>query len=489
MKEMYSITGCVVFLLTLCKCTVSGNANSEYKRVCYYTNWSQYRPGVGRYTPDNINPKLCTHIIYAFAKVINSEIKTVEWNDDQMFEKFKQMKDSNPGLKTLIAVGGWNAASSEFTVMVESRQNRQKFIDSTLTFLRNYGFDGLDLDWEYPTQRGGRPQDKQNLVLLVKELKRAFSRDGYLLTAAVPAGKGHIDNGYDVTTLALNLDFINLMTYDLHGAWDKVTGENSPLFPSSKDAGDGRQLNMKWAAEYWVSLGVPKSKLVIGMATYGRTFRLADAGHNDLGAPATGPGQTGTFTREAGFLSYYEICTMEESGQGQTRWDDEQKVPYYVNGNLWVGYDNVNSITGKVVWLKNEGYGGAMVWALDLDDFRQVCKSSDRPYPLLSTIYDQLVSDNLPTEPTRITTINTQKTTDTVTTTARTTTPDHGKEFSCANRADDFYPDPSSCSHFYRCVNHTPFQFACPPNLYWNPTMKYCDWKENVNCRLDYFGY
>lgn len=84
------------------------------------------------------------------------------------FQKIKDIKVSNPRLKTLIAVGGWNAASSEFTKMVESMQNRQKFIESTLSFLRNYSFDGLDLDWEYPTLRGGRPQDKGNLVLLVR---------------------------------------------------------------------------------------------------------------------------------------------------------------------------------------------------------------------------------------------------------------------------------------------------------------------------------
>ena len=59
--------------------------HGDYKRVCYYTNWSQYRPGKGKYTVDDIDPRLCTHVIYAFAKVINSEIQMVEWNDDQMY--------------------------------------------------------------------------------------------------------------------------------------------------------------------------------------------------------------------------------------------------------------------------------------------------------------------------------------------------------------------------------------------------------------------
>lgn len=474
---------CVIFvLLTLYTCE-----GQEYKRVCYYTNWAQYRPGTGKYTPDNINPKLCTHIIYAFAQVVNSQIKTREWNDEQMFKKFQQIKQSNPQLKTLIGVGGWNAGSSEFTKMVENQSNRQTFIKSTLQFLRNFGFDGLDLDWEYPAARGGKPSDKQNYVLLVKELKGAFSRDNFLLTAAVPAGKSNIDNGYSVKQLAQYLDFFNLMSYDLHGSWERETGENSPLYPGSHDKGAARQLNMNWAAKYWESQGVPKQKLIIGMGMYGRSFTLTDPAHNTVGAPAQGPGQAGQFTREAGFLSYYEICTKQESGQGVTRWDDEQKVPYYTSGRLWVGFDNEKSITEKVHWLKDSGYGGAMIWALDLDDFKQVCKSSRRPYPLLSTIYDLLSSDRPRPEPT--TRSSRKSDTTTATTMKTTTTPHDEKEFSCANRADVFYPDPESCSRFYRCVNQHAFHYTCPANLYYNPALKLCDWKQNVDCKLDFDGY
>ena len=84
------------------------------------------------------------------------------------FEKINALKNRNPGLKTLIAVGGWNAKSTEFTKMVSSMTSIRKFVQSSLTFIRRYGFDGLDLDWEYPGQRGGKPSDKRNLVKLVK---------------------------------------------------------------------------------------------------------------------------------------------------------------------------------------------------------------------------------------------------------------------------------------------------------------------------------
>ena len=85
------------------------------------------------------------------------------------YQKFNALKSRNRGLKTLIAVGGWNAASKGFSDMSLTAANRAKFIRATIVFLKTHGFDGIDLDWEYPTQReGARPQDKTNFVLLLK---------------------------------------------------------------------------------------------------------------------------------------------------------------------------------------------------------------------------------------------------------------------------------------------------------------------------------
>ncbi|KAJ8299410.1 hypothetical protein KUTeg_023470 [Tegillarca granosa] len=268
----------------------------KYRRVCYHTSWSQNYSGLGRFVPQDIDPRLCTHLIYAYGKLQNNRILTLLDNDIENFKIFNDLKYGYPELKTLLAIGGWSAGSYEFTKTVESSSNRQVFISSTISFLREHNFDGLDLYWQYPSNkhRGGRPQDKQNFVLLVK----------------------------------------------------------------------------KWVAEYWVSLGAPKQLLNIGLATFGRSFKLATS-YTGIGASATGQPRKGEHTKQASILSYYEAR-----------------------------------------WMISEGYGGCTVWSLDLDDFNQICPSSKRKYPLVTKMAEILLeaeNRSLPTQSPRSATRTTAK--------------------------------------------------------------------------------
>ena len=116
------------------------------------------------------------------------------------------------------------------------------------------------------------------------------------------------------------------------------------------------------------------------IATYGRGFTLEDSGNHGYNAPAAGPSVAGAFTREAGFLAFYEAC------RNDTRiWDSEGMVPYFHNGNQWVGYDDQASFVNKLAWIKDQGFLGWMVWNLDLDDFNGLQCGLGK-YPLLTQL-------------------------------------------------------------------------------------------------------
>ena len=194
------------------------------------------------------------------------------------------------------------------------------------------------------------------------------------MTAAVAAGPATAGNAYEILAISQELDFINLMAYDLYGGWDRVTGHQT-------DTGeDVNRLTVITAVDFWLASGMDPDKLVLGLATYGRSFQLVEKCDNNLLAPARGAGGAGRYTGERGFMAYYEICKRPWVSKvcGEK---SEARAPYgTTDDGVWVGFDDEQSVAYKVVNVAlHKNLGGIMFWALDLDDFTGYCGGGKYP--------------------------------------------------------------------------------------------------------------
>ncbi|XP_035724666.1 acidic mammalian chitinase-like [Vespa mandarinia] len=410
----------------------AATVKADKKIVCYFGSWAVYRQDAGKFDIDDIDPNLCTHIIYTFIG-LNSDgnVRILDpWQDlpddygKNGFGRFNNLRKNNTNIKTMIAIGGWNEGSVKYSNVVANPTLRAKFVNSVVQFLKKYGFDGFDVDWEYPNQRGGKPADKQNYISLLKELREKFDQHGYILSAAVGAAATSARQSYIISEMCKYLNFINLMTYDLHGSWESTTGINSPLYAKKGASANNAQFTVDASVKYWLSQGAPPEKLILGVPFYGRSFTLKNPQQHDVGSPSTGAGIAGPYTNEPGMLGYNEICTELKNGKWNIVYDKEQRAPYAYKDNQWVGYDDVQSLKEKAEYAKANGLGGAMLWSIETDDFHGACGEK---YPLLKILNNVLRNGppltSTPTTPTKTTTSITPTKTTTSITPTKTTTP------------------------------------------------------------------
>ena len=123
----------------------------DVKSMCYFTNWSSKRSGIGKYSPIDIESNQCTHIIYSNAVLDDKELVIKMENDIDADLYNKVMTLKSKGVKVLIALGGWNESSGDkYSRLVADPSARKRFVKSVLEFIEEHGFDGLDMNWEYP---------------------------------------------------------------------------------------------------------------------------------------------------------------------------------------------------------------------------------------------------------------------------------------------------------------------------------------------------
>jgi chitinase len=323
---------------------------------------------------DQIDAKKLTHINYAFVDCQDSmtvlgNIKT----DTINFRLLNSLKKINPDLKILISIGGWTW-SKHFSDAVLTPTSRVLFAKTGTDIIRRYNLDGIDIDWEYPGQRGDnntfRPEDKQNFTLMFieirKELDKLSAETGkkYLLTAALNSSKNFIDHT-EMGEVGKILDYANLMTYDMGGPGGTV-GHHTNLYgygtkgASSADKG----------IQDFIALGVPAEKLVIGVAFYGKGVLASTTVNNGLGekrAPAPPPG-TPAPRIPAGGYTFLKDSIINKKGYIRF-WDKEAKAPYLFNAENkhFITYDDEESVKLKSKYVKKNKLAGAFFWQYSSD--------------------------------------------------------------------------------------------------------------------------
>ncbi|XP_042144784.1 chitinase-3-like protein 1 [Ixodes scapularis] len=387
-----------------CSRVQTTNPPREKLFLCYWGAWSYYREGDGKFSVEHIDPFLCTHLVYTFAILENDLITaydpyldlTDNWGLG-MYKKFNDLKRRNRDLKTIIAIGGWNEGSEKYSNMSKTAEGRKRFVDSVLEFLDRHGFDGLDLNWEYPSRRGGYPEDRENHALLLKELRAALDQKNRMLIASVSMGIETVNVSYNVPEVMKSVHLLNVMGYDFFGAWENYTGHNSPLRARKGGNELEQTFNVETGLQFWIDKGANVSKMVLGLPLYGRTFTLDDPKNSGYLALATQPGQAGNHTKFAGYLGYNEICVLRRPGGWKETRDPDVGAPVIVKGDQWIGYDDVESLKKKVAFALSKGLAGAMVWSIETDDFRGHC--GDTKNPLQSAIKEALCLTPVPPDP------------------------------------------------------------------------------------------
>ncbi|MEL6591115.1 MAG: glycoside hydrolase family 18 protein [Bacteroidota bacterium] len=313
--------------------------------------------------------KMLTHINFAFANVVDGQV-IVEAKDSVRLAKMSRLRTFNPDLQILLSIGGWSW-SDGFSDAALTDSSRNIFARSAIRAINQFELDGIDIDWEYPAQPGDnnphRPEDTQNYTLLLQTLRQYLDAQShadqrsdrpYLLTVATAANQRFLDLT-EMDVAHQYLDFVNVMTYDFYGAWTPNTGHHSNLFPS--DAAALVKRSAKQAIEEHLAAGIPKDKLVMGAAFYGRGWKGVEANNHGLHQPYGG---------EAFSAGYKDLLADWLSLRGtQTHWDSLAAAPYlwHPDSAIFVGYEDSVSMRLKANFVRQEALGGIMFWHIRHD--------------------------------------------------------------------------------------------------------------------------
>lgn len=330
--------------------TTRAQGNKKFYNIAYYT-------GDGQAIRNHPVEKL-THIIYSFLRLSHDTLTFRNDKQRQTVQDLVALKKEYPGLKIMVSLGGWGGCAP-CSELFSSEEHRSTFARTTVALFREYGIDGLDLDWEYPTIEGypGHaygPEDKQHFTELVRALRKEMGRD-FLLSFAAGGFTKYLEESVDWNALVPLVDFINLMTYDLTNGYSKVTGHHTPLYSNEQQV-ESSDHCVSWLIDH----GIPADKLILGAAFYARVWEQVPDKANGLYQP-------GSFKQGVPYRNFGQYFSGNSGFQ--YFWDSTAHAPWQYNSSkkLFATFDDKRSIRDKVAYVRQRHLGGIMFWELSED--------------------------------------------------------------------------------------------------------------------------
>ncbi|KAI2636847.1 endochitinase [Xylaria nigripes] len=357
---------------------------TSFKNLVYFTNWGIY----GRnYQPAQLPVAHINQVLYAFANfrsdgtVYSSDTYSdlekhysgdyivgsrdfIAWNDigTNAYGCIKQLyilKKANRQLKVLLSIGGWTY-SPGFAAAASSETTRATFAKTAVDLMKDWGFDGIDIDWEWPTNE----TEANNMVLLLTALRNQLDSyasqyaNGYrfILSVALPAGPTNYQKLKLSEMNAAGVDQFNMLSYDYAGSWDKTAGHQANLYSDPAHPLD-TPFSTDIPIKAYLAGGVPANKITLGIPLYGRAFENT----NGLGQPYSG---VGSGSWENGIWDYK---VLPRSG---TEYYDSVASASYSYDNATkelITYDNVDMVSRKAQYIQSEGLAGSMFWEISGD--------------------------------------------------------------------------------------------------------------------------
>ncbi|KAK6621432.1 hypothetical protein RUM44_001239 [Polyplax serrata] len=432
-KEMWRRSFLPVFL------TILASAQAvPSKIVCFYDSTAYYREDSGKFLVADLEHSLnsCSHVVYGYAKIDESDFKVKSMDPNLDLEEgignykaVTALKKRFPGLNVLLSVGGradTEGNQDKYLTLLRDADHRAAFVKSAKSLIEQYGFDGIDLAWQFPLIRI-KPRNKLSSVWhkikktfgyakgskdlqadehragftdLIKELKSAMRSDGHLVTASVIPHTNY-SIYYDAKEISQYLDAIHLFSFDFLTSNTKISPEvadyPAPLYPSYDR---NPEFTVDFMTTWFLNHSMPANKIILGIPAHGRSWRLTSES-SISGVPpltANGEGAEGHLTRTRGVLSYPEVCSLLQNpnnfavkGLLKKVTDPAKKLGTYAyrsddseREGLWVGYEDPDTAATKASYARSKELGGVALVDITMDDFRGVC-NGDR-YPILKAI-------------------------------------------------------------------------------------------------------